>query len=239
MSVLEYVSNSLLKFETPELVEDLNATRKKKVHPVEPNPNQETIDFLDTLLPPRTVIDGSQEFRLHASATQTSRLDVIKLEEQLDQLLKDRKARDKGICPVRSALFEDCMNELIREVALDLRERGSLLKDVKDELELSIAAYNSLYESAVAHGVRSAIHGEQNKNALKAANDKLEQDIQQLEDQIKNLKDRMATAEKNDREETETKAREHAEAVAKLKAENAELRKKLEELLSPDFASNK
>ena len=100
MSVSEYVTNSLLKFETPVLVENLNATRKRKVQPVEPNPNQETIDFLDTLLPPRTVIDGPMEFRLHASAIQTSRLDVIKLEEQLDHLLKERKARDKGKVPV-------------------------------------------------------------------------------------------------------------------------------------------
>lgn len=233
MSVSEYVTNSLVKFETPELVENLNATRKHKSQPAQPNPNQETIDFLDTLLPPRTVIDGQQEYRLHASATQTSRLDVIKLEEQLDQLLKQRKARDKGICPIRSALYEDCMNELIREVALDLHERGMLLKEVKDELEQSIAAYNALYESAVAHGVRSAIHGEQNKNALKADNDRLEQEIQGLEDKIKDLNNRMAEAEKSDREETEAKVREHAESVATLKAENLELRKKLEEMLSP------
>ena len=233
MSVSEYVTNSLLKFETPVLVENLNATRKRKVQPVEPNPNQETIDFLDTLLPPRTVIDGPMEFRLHASAIQTSRLDVIKLEEQLDHLLKERKARDKGICPIRSALYEDCMNEMIREVALDLRERGILLKEVKDELEQSIAAYNALYEAAVAHGVRSAIHGEQNKNELKAENDRLEQEIQAFEDKIKELNNRLVEAEKNDREETEAKTREHVETVAKLKAENVELRKKLEEMLSP------
>lgn len=233
MTLSEYQARSLLKFDTPELVENLNATRKRKVQPAEPNPNQETIDFLDTLLPPRNFTEGPMEWRLHASPVQTSRSDVIKLEEQLDQLLKDRKARDKGICPVRSELFEDCMNELIREVALDQRERGSLLREIKDELEQSIEAYNALYESAVAHGVRSAIHGEQDKSALKAQNDTLEQEIQAFEDKIKELKQRIETAEKNDKEETATREKEHAEAVAKLKAENSELRKKLEEMLSP------
>ena len=51
-------------------------------------------------------MDGSKEFHLHASTVQMSRLDVIKLEEQLDHMLKDRKTRDKGICPIRSEVFE-------------------------------------------------------------------------------------------------------------------------------------
>lgn len=228
-------TDSLLKFDPPELVENLGATnRRKKVAPVEANPNQDTIDFLDTLLPPRTYIEGQQEFRLHASITQTSRSDVIKLEEQLDQLLKDKKARDKGICPIRSALFEDCMNELIRQVALELRERGSLLKDVKDELDKSIDAYNKLYESAATHGIRKAIHSEQNKNSLKAENDKLEAEIKAFEDKIRELNQRMEDAERNDQEDTATKNREHAEKVAELKAENAMLRQKLEAILSPN-----
>ena len=233
MSLAEYQAKCLLKFDTPELVENLNATKKRKVQPVEPNPNQETIDFLDTILAPRKFIEGPIEWRLHASAIQTSRSDVIKLEEQLDQLLKDRKARDKGICPIRHELYSECMNELIREVALDLRERGILLKEVKDELEQSIEAYNALYESAVAHGVRKAIHGEQDKSELKARNDKLESEIQAFEEKIKDLKNRLEEAEKNDREESAAKEKEHTETVAKLKAENVELRKKLEEMLSP------
>jgi dynein light intermediate chain len=152
---------SLLKYDTPELIENHGTAKRRKIHvPTEPNPQQATIDFLDTLLPPRTFFQDQMEFRQHASLMMTTRSDVVKLQEQLDQWFKDRKARDKGICPIRHALYEDCTNEIIREVALELHERGALLRDLRDEINLTIDAYRSLYESAVSNGIRKAIHQE-------------------------------------------------------------------------------
>jgi dynein light intermediate chain len=163
----------------------------------------------------------------------TSRQDVIKLEEQLDQVLKERKARDNGICPIRHELYEDCMNELIREVGLELHERGFLLRDVRDELNLSINAYNALYESAAAHGIRKAIHGEQNKNDLKQKNDLLETEIKAFEDKINEINTKMEEAERSDQAEMAAKEKEHAEKVVALRAEVLALRQKLESMLVP------
>lgn len=229
--------DSLLKYDPPLLVVSYNAAKKKtQVVQYEPNPQQGLIDFMDSLLPPIHYTEANQEYDQHVSITPTSRSDVIKLEEQLEQLLKDKKARDKGICPIRSGLFEDCMNELIREVALDLRERGSLLKEVRDEMNQSIIAYEQLYESAVAHGIRKAIHGEQNKNALKKNNESLEDEIKAFENKIIELQNKIEDANKNDQEETAAKDKDHAEKVAALRAENAAMRKKLEDLLAPNSA---
>jgi hypothetical protein len=54
---------------------------------------------------------GPIGIRQHASLMMMARSDVVKLEEQLDQWLKDRKARNKGICQIRHALYEDYVNE--------------------------------------------------------------------------------------------------------------------------------
>jgi dynein light intermediate chain len=228
------VPETLLKYEQPEIIENLNATRKKKIAPPpETKPQQELIDFLDSLLPPRRFTQGPLEFRQRVSLTPTSRSDVIKLEEQLDEMLKTKRARDKGICPIRSELFEDCMNEMIREIALEQRDRGLVLRDIRDELNSSIKAYNSLYESAVTHGIRKAIYGEQNKNELKAANDALEAEIKQFHDKIAELEAKMEEAEKSDAADFAAKEKDHAEKVATLRAENLALRQKLESLLAP------
>lgn len=225
--------DSLLRYDPPIIVENLASTKKKKIIPIENNPQQETIDFLDTILPPRSYIDGNYQMLQHVSTSLTSRSDVLKLEEQLDALLKERKARDKGICPIRHALYEECMNELIREIALEVPERGSLLKEIRDELDRTMNAYEELYESAVAFGIRKAIHSEQDKAELKASNDNLEKEIKAFEDRIADLNQKITDAEKNDQEDKATKEKEHAEKVATLRAENAVMREKLENLISP------
>ena len=146
--------------------------------PVEINPQQGLIDFLDTILPPKKWTEGDEEYIQHVSIQPSSRSDVLKLDEQLETLLKERKSRSTGICNTRSALYEDCFKELIREVAIDSHERASLLIQVKEELDLTIAAYEELYESAAAFGIRKAVHEEQDKNALCEQNSNLEKEIE-------------------------------------------------------------
>ena len=54
----------------------------------------------------------------YVSSTPATRLDVINLQEQLDQRLLQRQARETGICPVREELYAQCFDELIRQVPL-------------------------------------------------------------------------------------------------------------------------
>ena len=44
----------------------------------------------------------------YVSSTPATRLDVINLQEQLDQRLLQRQARETGICPVREELYAQC-----------------------------------------------------------------------------------------------------------------------------------
>lgn len=54
-------------------------------------------------------------------------------------------------------------DELIREVTINCIERGMLLHRVRDEIRMTIAAYQTLYESSVAFGMRKALQAEQGK----------------------------------------------------------------------------
>ena len=45
----------------------------------------------------------------------------------LDEKIKERQAREKGICPVREELYAQCFDEIIRQVTIECPERGLLL----------------------------------------------------------------------------------------------------------------
>lgn len=66
-------------------------------------------------------------------------------------------------------LFSPCVrgeDELIREVTINCAERGLLLLRVRDEIRMTIAAYQTLYESSVAFGMRKALQAEQGKSDM-------------------------------------------------------------------------
>ena len=79
-------------------------------------------------------------------STPATRLDVINLQEQLDMKLQQRQARETGIDPVRRELYSQAFDELIRQVTISCVERGLLLLRVRDEIKMTIAAYQTLYE---------------------------------------------------------------------------------------------
>ncbi len=80
--------------------------------------------------------------------------------------LQQRQARETGLCPIREELYSQCFDEIIRQVTVQTAERGLLLVRVRDEIRLTIAAYQSLYESSIAFGMRKALMAEQRKSDL-------------------------------------------------------------------------
>ncbi len=49
------------------------------------------------------------------------------------------------------------------QVTINCAERGLLLLRVRDEIRMTIACYQTLYESSIAFGMRKALHSEQSK----------------------------------------------------------------------------
>nr|CAD7255804.1 unnamed protein product [Timema shepardi] len=118
---------------------------------------RETEEILNSILPPKEWEEENQLWRQQVSSTPATRLDVINLQEQLDMRLQQRQARETGICPVRRELYTQCFDELIRQVTINCAERGLLLLRVRDEIRMTIAAYQTLYESSIAFGMRKAL----------------------------------------------------------------------------------
>jgi len=71
---------------------------------------------------------------------------MTSLTVDLDKKLTERQARENGICPVREDLYSQCFDELIRQVTIDCAERGVLLHRVRDEIKMTIAGYQTLYQ---------------------------------------------------------------------------------------------
>ncbi len=132
--------------------------------PMESKPKQE--DILNAILPPREWIENGKHYIQYVSHASATRVDVAKLREMLDQKLMERQARESGICPVREELFSQCFDEIIRQVTLSEPECGLLLLRVRDEIKMTIAAYQTLYQSSVTFAMRKQLQAEHGKADL-------------------------------------------------------------------------
>lgn len=68
--------------------------------------------------------------------------------------MEHRQARTEGICPIREELFSQSFDEIIRQVTINCPERGLLLMRVRDEHKMTLAAYQTLYQSSVSFGMQ-------------------------------------------------------------------------------------
>ena len=121
-------------------------------------------DYLNSILPPREYTEGGHLWVRYVLATPATKIDVMNLQDELEKKLPERQARETGICPIREELYAQCFDELIRQITINCAERGFLLVRVRDEIKMTIQAYQTLYESSIAYGMRKALMAEQNKN---------------------------------------------------------------------------
>jgi len=184
------------------------------------------------------------------SSTPATRLDVINLQEQLDHQLQQRQARETGICPVREELYSQCFgknqlsiltflasnicitDELIRQITINCAERGLLLLRVRDETRMTIAAYETLYESSIAYGIRKALMAEQKKTELDAKLKQLASVKRELQQQVDNLKKTIESTQARAAERRDTEEKAHMEEVERIQKTNEQLKTSLETMLS-------
>jgi dynein light intermediate chain, axonemal len=152
-----------------------------------------------------------------------TRNDVISLQERLDKVLSERKARETGICPVRDQLYTQCFDEIIRQVALDGPERGLLLMRTRDEIRMSIDAYKTLYTSSVTFGIKKQLKAEQGIPALEEQNLKLDEDKANLELELQELRSKFDMMEKRENEKRLTDEKRRKEELDFLKYQGQHL----------------
>jgi dynein light intermediate chain len=158
--------DSLVQYGVPQLVSTSTANKKgqkkkqAQVGTLEKAGTTRNEDYLNSILPPREHTQDGNLWVRYVSATPGSKVDVMNLQEQLDKRLGARQARETGICPIREELYAQCFDELIRQITIDCAERGFLLVRVRDEIRMTVQAYQTLYESSIAYGMRKALMAE-------------------------------------------------------------------------------
>jgi dynein light intermediate chain, axonemal len=168
----------------------------------------------------------------YVSSTPATRLDVVNLQEQLDHQLQARQARETGICAIREELYAQCFDELIRQITINCAERGLLLLRVRDEARMTMSAYETLYESSVAYGVRKALVAEQRKLDLDAQIKGFQSSKRDLAQQVDSLKSAIDATLGRAAEKREIEEKAHAEEVDRLLKTNEQLKASLETMLS-------
>ncbi|XP_023271020.1 axonemal dynein light intermediate polypeptide 1 [Seriola lalandi dorsalis] len=249
-------TESLLKYNTPVLVSKSTDRKSPKGRPLRVSPQQpvdsgpvppppkpksasteatkqENEEVLNAILPPREWTEGNQLWVQQVSSAPCTRTDVVHLEELLDMKLQQRQARETGICPVRRELYSQCFDELIRQVTINCAERGLLLLRVRDEIQMTIAAYQTLYESSVAFGMRKALQAELGKADMEERISDLETEKQALKDQLNEQKAKCDAIEKRENERRQLEEKKHAEEVQALKKSYQQLKTQLEGIIAP------
>ncbi|XP_065154451.1 axonemal dynein light intermediate polypeptide 1 [Paramisgurnus dabryanus] len=248
-------SDSLLKYDSPVLVSKNTERKSPKSRPLKVSPqqtsvsgpvppppkpkspsadasHQQTEEILNAILPPREYIEDGQLWVQPVSSAPCTRADVINLQEELYKKLQQRQARETGICPVRRDLYSQCFDELIRQVTINCAERGLLLLQVRDEIRMTIAAYQTLYESSVAFGMRKALQGEQGKLDMENKILELESEKRDFERQVSEQVAKCEAIERREAERREIEEKQHAEEVQFLKRANQQLKAQLESIIT-------
>mmetsp|Transcript_57313 Transcript_57313/g.98736 ORF Transcript_57313/g.98736 Transcript_57313/m.98736 type:complete len:240 (+) Transcript_57313:59-778(+) len=230
--------DSLVKYDNAILISNVGGKQKKgkkggekpALPPLEGM--TQTEDILNSILPPREWTEDNQLWVQYVSSTPATRLDVINLQEHLDRKLQNRQARETGICPVREELYAQTFDELIRQITINCAERGLLLLRVRDEARMTVKAYQTLYESSIAFGMRKALMAEYKRSEMETAANRLTQEKQDLENQAANLTSKceaLLAAEATRRAADEAR---HTEDIERLKGANTQLKTNLEAMLS-------
>lgn len=123
-------------------------------------------------------------------------------------------------------------DELIRQVTINCAERGLLLLRVRDEARMTIAAYQTLYESSIAFGIRKALMAQQKKMENEREISQLELDTRDLQSQIEELATRCEVVVRREEEKKEAEEIRHREETDQLRSINDKLKANLESTLS-------
>ena len=248
--------HSLVKYDTPYLVsttinnkkaiEELSQDSKKTDNILRSifyknkqssNSNEESDDFslkdaLNTILPPKKRIMNDQLWVQYVSCTPVTKMEVITLKEGLDKRIKTLNAKETGICPYREELYDECFDELIRQVTINCLERGILMMLVKKESVMTMKAYQDLYISSVSYGIRNGLIAEEEKKKMKLQIEKTDEKNEKLQEDIDKLEKEIDALIKSDEEERKLAQEKHLKEVEDteeaIKMLKGEIRNKFE-----------
>lgn len=109
-------------------------------------------------------------------------------------------------------------DELIRQITINCAERGLLLLRVRDEARMTITAYETLYESSIAYGVRKALVAEQKRIDLDAKLRELAMAKRELQQQVESLKNTIEATQARSVQKRDAEEKAHSDDVSQVAA---------------------
>jgi len=250
-ATVEELSRTLLRYAPPVLQSDFDAANPRPVSPEsgkqvapttipplapskQPPPagegrTQETLvagEVLNSLFKPQE--DGTGMV-VAVSQEPASAMDVITLQEQLEERSELRSVRDLGICVQREELYEQCLDELIRQVTVACPERGLLLARIRDELCMTRDSYKALYEMACALGMRKVIQRDLDHQVLKEM-EQLDYEVQIQHKRVLGLQAKVQKTKKLLQDRRDLAESQHEEEMRFIKKGNSQLTNELKRL---------
>ena len=217
----------------------INFSKKKKENQKNVENETETkkspiiSETLNNMFPPKQWEENGHKYIQHISPKIATRENCRELFKALDQKLKERRAKEKGICPVRDQIYSQCFDEIIRQVTIDNPERGLLLLKVRDEIKMSIASYQTLYESALLYGLRKQMQMEDNRENLKKELEMKEKKNIELMNKKIELEKKLKTLKKHFDERKAIEADKRDKDIQFLNQEKESLERILKNLSQP------
>lgn len=101
---------------------------------------------------------------------------------------------------------------------------------VRDEIKMTIAAYQTLYQSSVTFAMRKQLQAEHGKADLEKTIEQLESKKTKLENKVQELKSKIEAIEKRNKERKEVEIKKREQEVEFLKYQEQHLSKFLKQV---------
>lgn len=168
-------------------------------------------DFLNAILPPIPTQIISKENNKNdndnddleqemvyslVSTKQANRTQLIEMKNDFEQLIKQRRAREMGLDNIRYQLAFQLFDEIIRESAIDCKERGLLLLRIRDEAKMTLQSYGILKQVASTFSINKGEKSNQGFEQLIEKRNEMVEKKKKLENKLLKLQNKLSDTQK-------------------------------------------
>jgi dynein light intermediate chain len=207
----------LLRWDRPVAVDDPEQGQKRKSLAATAGVDQMTREVVNSLFPPTEFTEGGVRYTQQVSINSVGKSDVQKLRTQLTNLLAARTARPTGVCLIRSDIYSQCFDEVVRQVTVDNSARGRLLSRVREHYRMMVHAHKELYATTLDWGTRKMMQVGLGIPELHVYHNELRERRRTLELQANDLQIKLENLEKKLAEMKSLREKDRADEIAFLK----------------------
>ena len=215
-------TNGLLKYDPPTPVGESKKNHTSAVAGVDGD--QLNRDVLNSIFPPIEFEEDGVQYQQCVSTTPTSKSDVIQLKNDLETLLLTQKARSTGVCSIRSNIYSQCFDEVIRQVTIESNARGRLLTRIRDHYKQLVQSYKDLNDIALQFGSNKHMQINLGMDDLLKKNKELKAKRRELELEANDLQLKLDATEKRIQEFKQMREKEYAEEISFLKRQGQQIK---------------